>query len=277
MNIGSMVCETYHAPLNRISIFGMYMKQGLVLCWLLLVLLWATLSGCGRFYVVSRDEVRVGVTLADDEAGAPAGRSIVADCVVTFYAADGGMYLSEQRHTIYPWSQAIEISANEPQGRFRWKLSGGEFRVVTGAAKVDELPIGIYDRNIAKLILTSVVASSGMSAELSESSEPAKVQGRWYSVIQIGPGSTYPKTLKNIEVPWAKITLYGNSNSGVIDRVVIEDVASGLRLMAHSYNFWLLKEIGKSIPTKIDVFKIDGAGIKQQRILSCAYHTVGLK
>jgi len=65
------------------------MKQSRLLNLLLIALLWATLSGCGRFYAVSKGEGRVGVSDVDDEAGRPSGRSIVADCVVTFYAADG--------------------------------------------------------------------------------------------------------------------------------------------------------------------------------------------
>ena len=251
-------------------------KQSRALCWLVLVLSQATLSGCGGFYIDSRDERRVGVIGAEDKFGGPANRSIVADCVVTFYEADGSIYLSEQRYTIYPQSQGLEISGTEPGGRFTWKLLGGDFRVVVGAAKVDKLPRGIYDRNIAKLILISIVAGSGMSAQLSESSELEKLQGRWYSVIHIEPGIS-SKRMKSFEVPWAKLTLYGDSSKGVIDRVVIEDVARGLRLMAHSYNFWWLKEMGRSIPTKIDVFKIDATGAKQQRILSCAYHTVKVR
>ena len=77
-----------------------------------------------------------------------------------------------------------------------------------------------------------------MSGGLAASFELARIQGRWYSVIQIAGGTTYAKTLKNIEVPWAKLTVYGDSKSGMIDRVVIEDVKGGEMLMAHSYNFW---------------------------------------
>lgn len=250
------------------------MKKSGVLCWLVLVLLWATLSGCGGFYIDSGDEGPTGISGAEDKVGRPANRSIVADCVVTFYAPDGGTYLSEQQHTIYPQSQTLEISGNEPEGRFKWRLSGGDFRVVAGAAKLDELGGRIYKRNIAKLILTSVAVGSGMSAELEVSSEPAKLHGRWHNMIEVGPGTTYAKTLKSIEVPWAKLTLYADGSSGVIDRVVIEDLASGEALMAHSYNFRWLDRIGRSIPTKIDIFKIDTEQTEQQRLLSIAYHTV---
>lgn len=250
------------------------MKKSGVLYWLVLVLSWATLSGCGGLYIDSRNKGRAGVSGTEDKVGRHTGRSIVADCVVTFYEADGSIYLSEQRHTIYPQSQGLEMSGDEPEASFKWRLWGGDFRVVAGAAKLDELGSQIYKRNIAKLILTSLAAGSGMSDELKVSSEPAKLEGRWYNVIEVGPGTTYAKTLKSIEVPWAKLMLYGDGSSGVIDRVVIEDLASGETLMAHSYNFRWLDGIGRSIPTKIDIFKIDTDQTEQQGFLSIAYHTV---
>ncbi|RKY10030.1 MAG: hypothetical protein DRP65_07145 [Planctomycetota bacterium] len=231
---------------------------------------WTTLSGCGGFYIDGGDEGPAGVSGVEDEVG----RSIVADCVVTFYKADGSIYLSEQKHTIYPQSQGLEISGTEPGGQFTWTLFGGDFRIVEGTANVGELSGVMYDRKIAKLILTSIVAGSGMSAQLSVSSELVKIQGRWYNVIEVAPGTTYAKTLKSFEVPWAKLTLYGDGSSGVIDRVVIEDLASGETLMAHSYNFRWLDGIGRTIPMKIDIFKMDTDQAEQQGFLSIAYHAV---
>jgi hypothetical protein len=240
------------------------------------VLIWTSLSGCNIFYGAGKEDGWSGVNSVVDKAAKTTGKSIVADCVVTAYGAGKATYLSEQRHIVYPQSQGLDISGSEPGGRFEWKLLGGDFRVVEGKPKAAELSGVMYDRNIAKLLLTSIVAGSGMSAQLSESSESVKVQGRWYSVIRIGLGTTL-KGLKSFEVPWAKITLYGDSGRDVIDRVVIEDVASGERLMAHSYNFWRLKEIDKSIPTKIDIFKIDANRTEQQPLLSIAYHIVKIQ
>ena len=250
------------------------MKQNWLLSLLFVALLSAILSGCGKSYITGADEGLVDLGGEDSETTASTGGSIVADCVVTFYAADGSTYLSEQRHTIRPELAVLEVYADEPQGSFKWKLWGADFQKVAGVAKVDELPMGISDRNLAKLVLTSVTVGSDMGPELSASSELEKIDGRWYNVTKIERGTTYSKTLKDIEVPWAKLTLYSDSTSGVIDRVVIEDVQSGLTLMAHSYNFWWLKEIGRSIPTKIDIFKIDEARTGRQRILHVDYHTV---
>jgi len=251
------------------------MKRVWLLSFLIIGLLSATLPGCGKVSIGSgSDESPANVVGDEVSKNGWRGRSIVADCVVTFYTADGSTYLSEQRHTIRPESQVLEISANEPRGRFKWKLSRGDFQVIAGAVKLNDLPIAVCDRNAAKLILTSVTVASGMSTELGVSSELAKIRGRWYSIIRVGPGRSYSKTLKNIEVPWAELTLYGDSDSGMIERVTIEDTESGLTLTAHSYNFWWLKEISRSIPTKIDVFKTDKAGRERERILQVNYHTV---
>jgi len=254
--------------------FGMDMKRWPVLLLLFFVLIWLTLSGCNRLYIAGRGKNKVGVGgAAQDESGRGVSRTIVADCIVTFYKADASIYLSEQRHTIHPQSQGLEISGTEPGGQFTWELLGGDFRAVEGTANVGELPGVMYDRKIAKLILTGIVAGSGMSAQLSESFELVKIQGRWYSFIQIGRGTT-SKKLKSFEVPWANLMLYGDSSRGVIDRVVIEDITSGERLMAYSYNFRLLKGMDKSIPTKIDVFKVNATQTEQKRLLSITYHTM---
>jgi hypothetical protein len=100
---------------------------------LFIALLSATLSGCGKVSIGSgSDEGRANLVGDEVSKNGWRGRSIVVDCVVTFYTTDGSVYLSEQQHSINPESQVIEISAREPGENFKWRLSGGDFVVHGG-------------------------------------------------------------------------------------------------------------------------------------------------
>ncbi|MGD8500353.1 MAG: hypothetical protein PVJ86_06880, partial [Phycisphaerales bacterium] len=85
-------------------------------------------------------------------------KEVHLDCVVTFYQPDGSFYLTQQRYVVYPWSNAIQISAREPQGSFVWQLSKGQFDVLEGSAQAVELPIAAPSRCFAEVILNIITA-----------------------------------------------------------------------------------------------------------------------
>ena len=102
------------------------------------------------------------------------------DCVVTFYQPDGSFYLTEQRYEVYPWLNSIQISAEEPQGAFVWKLSNGQFNVLRGAGQIDALPKAVPSRCFAEVILNIITAPARFldgSVEFSKQSAPVKIQG----------------------------------------------------------------------------------------------------
>ncbi len=189
--------------------------------------------------------------------------NIRADCVITFYAADGSRYLSRQRHRILPRLKTILISANEPWGDFGWKLAGNKFSVVVGAKRTNDLPITICDRSLALVILTSIgAAGNGFSAEVTETTaEPVKIEGKWYQPIE----------LKDEQIRWARRIGYRNVDSQVIDMVSIEDIDSERILVGRSYNYRWIEEIERSLPMKIDIFDSNRPVTLSQRIAQVSY------
>ena len=74
---------------------------------------------------------------------------------------------------------------------------------------------------------------------------------------------------------WAWLRLFQNMDSMKIDMVKLEDAEQKIILIARSYNYRWIEEIGKSLPTKIDVFSTDNKGFPLQRLLQIDYQRIG--
>ncbi len=204
---------------------------------LLLVLLCVVTGGCRQSQLVSVGQ-NVGTRFACDQD------TITAECIVTRYADDGGEYLSEQVHRICSDDGAIEMSANEPQGRFVWLLRGREFKVVVGKGRLSRLETTLCDRGYARIISVAMLAGAGMMDVSSlPVLDPVKIEGQWYEPISL------PSQSEEVTV-----TLYRSKDTGIIDVIGLEDLAGGRTLTARSYNYRFSQQLGKRVPTKIDLF-----------------------
>ena len=109
------------------------------------------------------------------------------DCVVTFYQQDNSFYLTENHFEIYPWSNSIRISAQEPQGKFVWQLSAGQFNLLEGNRAADSAKF-ISDRDYAEamlVILTAPVRFLDKSVSFVKKPTPVKKEGLWYYPIEL--------------------------------------------------------------------------------------------
>ncbi len=85
-------------------------------------------------------------------------RQMQVNCVVTLYQPDGSYYLTSQRHKILPWSNAIQIRANEPQAKIFWQLSDNQFTTPQGSAVIDAMPEAITSDFYARALRDIVTA-----------------------------------------------------------------------------------------------------------------------
>ncbi len=74
----------------------------------------------------------------------------------------------------------------------------------------------------------------------------------------------------------AWLRLFQNMDSMKIDMVKLEDVEQKIILIARSYNYRWIGEIGKSLPTRINVFSTDNKGFPLQRLLQIDYQRIGV-
>lgn len=190
--------------------------------------------------------------------------TINARCLVTYYHGGNAGYFSEQKHTIRLGSNAIDITAGEPGGTFRWQLAGASYESSGPTATVAAAPAGVIDRDIVVAILTAFNASAGYyDSESVTKSDKIRIDGKWYLPIQLG----------NIVIPSATITLLQSLQDGAIDLVWVHNTQTNAVTTGHAYNMAWLKAAGTFVPTKIDIFRREADATADEKILQVNYRS----
>lgn len=200
-------------------------------------------------------------------------RKLDFDCVVTVYRPDDSFYLTEHHVNVYPWSNSIRISAQEPLSKFVWQLSNGRFSVSEGNERADVSPMrGLY-RDYAEAILnvtTAPVRFLDDSAGFIKAPEPVKMEGLWYYPIEqtqhIAPAASAARGRKHIAPHWSKVIFYQNRDSLLVDMLWFADVGKERFLAVRGYNYKEVEKDGVSAPTQIEIFITDAHSVFKKRI-----------
>jgi hypothetical protein len=216
---------------------------------------------------------------------------IELDCLVTFYRPDGSFYVTEQKHRIYPWSNSIAISANEPGGAFsclllawtakpgrsRAKIASGEFERHGAALPLEYLS----ERNFAEGVLELMTAPARLldtQAVFSKGPQAVRIDGLWYDPVEriYPPGRTTASP-----VPQGKAVFYQNrpaplllsqeSSGAMVDIIRYSDASAGRFFTVRGYDYKKIKNGGVSVPRKIDIFRTDAGGVLQQLLATIDY------
>jgi hypothetical protein len=187
-------------------------------------------------------------------------KKLELDCVVTFYNSEGSFYLTQQHHEIYPWSDSICISAVEPQGEFVWLLSKDGLRAELPAQA--QFQYDMCDTIYAvRAITTAPARLLDKTADFSESSEPVKMQGLWYYPIRCSQAT-------GDEV--REVVFYQSRDTSLID--IVSFVSGKESLLVRGYDYRGVEESALLLPTRIELFETDSAGVIQRRLLKIDYH-----
>jgi len=275
--------------LEKVPILRPFCKMGFQTICLVLVAVFA-LAGCEQ---KQKEDVDVLARGAELEAIWPpseeAARAIDAtggldawkktaklqlDCVVTFYRPDGSFYLTEQRYEVHPWSNSIQISADEPKGAFVWQLSNGQFNVLRGAGQIDALPKAVPSRCFAEVILNIITAPARFldsSVEFTKQSTPVKMQGKWYYPIDTQG--------KDLTVSISDAVFYQDRDSSLVDMIRLVCLSQGLLTEStgaarempiqyvRGYDYEVVEKAGPRIPTRIEIFETDARDRSQKRLV----------
>ena len=187
------------------------------------------------------------------------------DCVVTFYQPDGSLYLTEQHYNIYPWSNSIEISGKEPQGDITWRLRQGRFEVLQGSGRISNSMSLLDNQCFAEAIVSIVAAPIRLidkSVELTKHTNPVKVQGRWYDLIE---RRSRPNIELILRIP--KAVFYQNRDNSLIDMLWIACLGGDQFLTVRGYDYHETEKGGVIIPDKIEIISTDSEGDLQNRLV----------
>ena len=196
------------------------------------------------------------------------------DCVVTFYQPDGSFYLTEQSYKVYPWSNSIQISADETQGKFVWQWSEGQFDVLQGAGQIDALSKAVPSCCFAEVILNIITAPTRFldgSVEFSKQSAPVKIQGKWY----------YPIVRQNKDalIRLSGAVFYQDRSSSLVDMIRLACMDTGAVTgqsvqYVRGYDYEVAKKGTPSIPTRIEILETDARDRSQKRLVKIDCHAV---
>jgi hypothetical protein len=196
-------------------------------------------------------------------------KKLSADCVVTFYQPD--VYLTERYYEIYPWSNSIRISAEEPQGGFVWQLSDGVFSTLEGAELTGDGyvgPVTVVDRSFAEVIIsitTAPVRFLDRSVKFTKEPKPVKIKGQWYYPIK---RTTIPVSSElGVSQPAkAKTVFYQNRDNSLVNLIWIASKING-GMAVQGYDYHEVEKNGVWLPAKIEIFTTDATGALEQRLV----------
>ncbi len=201
------------------------------------------------------------------------------DCVVTFYQPDGSFHLTEQHHVVYPWSNSIQISAREPQGRYIWQLSRGKFDILQEGGQHDALPVVIGSNQFAEMILSIITIPARFldeSAEFAKETTGIKIQGQWYYPI-----SRLSKPVAGIELEstqdissLSEAVFYQDRDSSLIDMLLFDFMSGDGYLVVRGYDYTEVEKNGVRVPARIEIFRSDARGNLQERLVKIDNHTL---
>ena len=114
------------------------------------------------------------------------------------------------------------------------------------------------------MVLTAFRAASGLIDESSlAAQDPIKIDGQWYTPL------AFPDT------DWARIRLMKKQSDSRIDRMELVDTKTQERFVALAYNPIWIETFGKTVPTKIDIFR--GTGSSDRIAVQFHYRAIQYK
>jgi hypothetical protein len=222
--------------------------------WLVIGLAPLVHTGCGNDALNGQQGVGAVSALASQN------EAIEAECVVKFFSSSNeGEYISTQRHRLYPSSKSIDIMAREPEGKLSWLLSDNSYESSVPPSAIDSLPGSIIDRDIVRAVAACFMASAGYyDLSSARQLEKVRINGRWYQPYQPDERAS-------------QLILFMLPDEGRVDLVRVASTSGDRVVTAHSYNKHWLKEAGRYVPAKIDVFVSAPSASEPQRVLGINY------
>ncbi len=219
------------------------------------------------------------VSILDASGGVAAwaqNKRLRAVGVVKLYRPDDSFYLTQHDFEVYPWSDAVRVSASEPRGKFVWQMVAGRFEMVEGTPATDVSPLyGAYAgyADAFLQIVTAPVRLLDSGNQLYRQPAPFRMGGQWYERIEVkfasgmlaveGAGSDAPRMSQPY---WTDGVFYVNRASALIDMIWLANPTNQEYLTVRGYDYSDVKTAGVRVPSKVEIFRAGPDGTIRDRL-----------
>ncbi len=203
-------------------------------------------------------------------------RRLHAVGVVKIYRPDNSFYLTEHDFEVYPWSNAVRITASEPRGKFAWKMVAGRYEMLEGSTGADVSPLaGLYAAYADAFlqIVTAPVRLLDQGNQLHREPVPFRMNGQWYERIEVkfGPGTVAVERAGQADAQtsqpyWTDAVLFLNRASSLIDMIWLSNVSRQEYVTVRGYNYSDVESIGIRVPSKVEIFRARPDSTVQDRL-----------
>lgn len=196
--------------------------------------------------------------------------------VVKLYRPDNSFYLTEHDFEVYPWSDAVRISASEPRGKFTWKMVAGRYQMVEGSAASDVSPLsGLYAgyADAFLKIVTAPVRLLDRGNQLHHQPAPFRVDGQWYERIEVkfAPGmmpieGAGEGDMRMSDPHWTDGVFFLNRATSLVDMIWLGNAGTQEYLTVRGYGYSDIKSAGVRVPSKVEIFRAGPDATIQERL-----------
>lgn len=193
-------------------------------------------------------------------------QKIQFDAIVTAQYPDGDAYLTEHRFSLYPWSDAIEVTASEPRVKMTWQVHCGTCSI-EGDPALDNSPLNGLYHEYADAVLQIVTTPARLmegSATLTRKPVPVQIVGQWYQAVEakFRPQEMVSNRKDHERVTvfapyWTQGTYFQNYSSAIADMIWLANHGEQRYVLVRGYDYAPVVGKGISIPTKIEIFRSD--------------------
>jgi hypothetical protein len=205
------------------------------------------------------------VTAAFNAAGGLAAweqcRQVEFRATVTACEGDGCFYLTEHDFTVFPWSNAIQVTAREPRANFIWQVVHSQPRVPQGDPNLDVSPLKDLRGDYAEAVLQIATAPVRMLEDtrgLTPAPATVQITGQWYLPIDVKYRTPiYGGKAKVIESYWTQGTYFQSQNRSLVDMVWLGNPGAQRFVLVRGYDY--TGRVGGDVllPSKIEIFQSD--------------------
>ncbi len=240
----------------------------------LIVLIAVTLTGCSRQAAQkSAPELNLPATGPDLQTlpkprpfvsaalDATGGLAAWEECKkIEFHAAvaaserDGCFYLTEHDFVLCPWSDAVQVTAHEPQANLTWQVIRGQYRTSQADPNADVSPLRDLAREYADAVLQITTAPVRMLEDnllLGRRPATTQIAGQWYLPIDAKYQEQTPGPY------WTQGIYFQSVDRSLVDMVWLGNPLTQKFLVARGYDYAPSTSNGVLMPTKIEVFRSD--------------------